>query len=46
MKAQIVTAAVLAITATDANALIKSISRANCVAGVINESVTYDKKTP
>ncbi|WP_448098739.1 hypothetical protein [Luteibacter yeojuensis] len=43
MKAQILTAAVLAVTATDANAVIKSISRANCVAGVINESVTYDR---
>jgi hypothetical protein len=43
MKAQILIAAILAIVATDATAEIKSLSRANCIAGAINESVTYDR---
>lgn len=43
MKVQILAAAALALIATDANAVIKSLSRANCVAGAVNESVTYDR---
>jgi hypothetical protein len=43
MKGQILAVAVLATAATDATAAIKSLSRANCVVGVVNESVTYDR---
>lgn len=43
MKAKLVVAAMLAICASDASAEIKWLSRANCIAGAINESVTYDR---
>ncbi|GAA0911178.1 hypothetical protein GCM10009552_24330 [Rothia nasimurium] len=43
MKARIFAAAVFATAAADASATIKALSRANCVAGAINESVTYDR---
>jgi hypothetical protein len=43
MKAEFIVAAVLLCAATDASAGIKWLSRANCVAGVVNESVTYDR---
>lgn len=43
MKVRTLVAAFLATAAADASATIKSLSRANCVAGAINESVTYDR---
>lgn len=43
MKVQILAFTVLALAAANASAAIKSLSRANCVAGAINESVTYDR---
>lgn len=43
MKAQILATALLTVAAADASATIKALSRANCVAGAINESVTYDR---
>jgi hypothetical protein len=43
MKGNIVFALIAAVISTEAPAGVKSLSRANCVAGVINESVTYDR---
>ncbi|MGY3229437.1 hypothetical protein ACVWWJ_000921 [Luteibacter sp. HA06] len=43
MKARLIAAALAGTIATDACAEIKWLSRANCVAGIVNESVTYDR---
>jgi len=43
MKARLVAATIAGIIATDASAEIKWLSRANCLAGIVNESVTYDR---
>lgn len=42
-KTKFVFALLAAVVCTDASAGVAWLSRANCVAGVVNESVTYDR---
>ncbi|UPG93912.1 hypothetical protein [Luteibacter aegosomatissinici] len=43
MKRKAAIALVACLASFQASASVKSLSRANCIAGIINESVTYDR---